>query len=965
MSGTVYDDRGDPVQSAVIELAAGTLQTQTDADGRFLLEVPSGSYQLMVKSGGFTLCEACFAVGGGDARDLGYLYPGRDSGCGGPRFCLGDLDCDGIGDADELAGWEVELVAGDGSTSVRTCRSDPALLDTDGDGLSDADELAARTDPSRRDTDGDALPDFGELFAYKSNPCRVDSDGDARGPAGDQVSDPNLWDGYELRYLWTSPTLADTDGDGLTDWEETHSGGINPLVADLPRLALDLHGDPSIILNVTDLDTNETTSISSTLEKETENYKKTDTESTKMSIDNTVKIHQELSAGTGNWPPSYEAKITADTEFKHGYATESVSSWTDESVSESQEKFDEKVTSITNINYDDGMLWTGMKIANDSDLSFRIRDLRVTAYRMRPDGSFTVIGNLTLGTLGPDNTWLSYEGDDGEFVLGPSAEYTDLVGADHLPAQVMRDLISNPTALLFEIGSYSLYKLDELGNATVSFAVLGETVVQRTGLIVIDYDDGRIERHMVATNVYRYPDGSGRGLSLGEALREVIGIDHETAPQAATEGPGRQVLTRVGSVEAYIDEDDPAIRGFWIVGGTSTQFDEPLVADFDDIVLRSGERISLTFVQDSDGDGIFDREEYLLDTSPADRDSDGDGMGDYDESKVGWEVAVQGETPYQVHPDPRFPDVDQDYLIDSSEAVLGTNPYEKDTDKDGMVDGFDTLPLDPPCLDGASLGLAAWFDGTTRPGLIAADVWTDDGTTSDGILSGEGIALVFGDEPVFRLNPGLTTDSITVPGGAVGPLHEYSVSTWLYWTGMGVNETWGTLLTKGPRQSATYALSISETGQIRSTINRRVKDKCWTGSCDGCCADGGFNERTELTTAAVIPLDTWVHVTATFGADWMRIYVDGAITAGDGDGGRSERRLDYRYTSGIFGQNSHTVYTENLIANAHDLRIGADQGPSPDGPFRGFLDEVQYFHRALTADEAGQLSRLGACFPTQ
>jgi integration host factor subunit beta len=87
--------------------------------------------------------------------------------------------------------------------------------------------------------------------------------------------------------------------------------------------------------------------------------------------------------------------------------------------------------------------------------------------------------------------------------------------------------------------------------------------VQRTGLIVVDQGNGTVERHMVATNVFRYPDGSARGIRLGEALA-LLGIPHTTELDATGT---RAVLTRVGATATWVDEAVPAKRGFWIVGG--------------------------------------------------------------------------------------------------------------------------------------------------------------------------------------------------------------------------------------------------------------------------------------------------------------------------------------------------------------------------------------------------------------
>jgi hypothetical protein len=963
--GCVLDDRGQAVAGASVTLVGSALQVQANENGRFVFEVGRGAHQVDVHFGQVKLCTACFTVDGGEAFDLGDLYPGRASGCDQPTGCPGDQDCDGLSDADETTGWDVMLIMGDGSVAMRAVQSDPLRVDTDADGLTDAEEMAARTDPSRRDTDGDGLPDFAELRAYKCNPWVVDSDGDSCGPDGNAVTDPNLWDGNELLLSKTSPALADTDGDGITDWEEVHSGGTHPLAADLPRMSLDLYGDPTLVLNVTDVTTHQQTSISSLLEKESEGHQRTDTESTRMSIENTVSIHSELEAGTGTWPPSFEAKVTTDTEFKHGYTTESLSSWTEESVRESQQNYETTTQGITNISYDDGLLWTAIKIVNDSDLAFRVGDLRIVAQRMKPGGSFEAVGTLRLGLLGANNTWEPFEGAAGEFLLGPSVEYIGLVGADQLPAQTMRALVSNPTALLFEIGSYSLFRLDPFGVPTINFATIGESVIQRTGLLVIDRGNGAVERHMVATNVYRYPDGTGRGIRLGDAL-DLLGIPYETAPHAVE--TSRRVLCKLGSVEAFLDEQDPHICGFWIVGGNGAVFDERITQDFADLVLHSGERINLTFVRDADGDSIFDGEEYLLGTNPRELDSDHDGLSDYEESKIGWEVAPQGIRPYAVNSDPRFADLDEDFLLDGAERTLGTDPYRKDTDGDGYEDGFDPNPLVPPCMDARQLLLSAWWNGAAT-GSTATDVWTLDEVQNNGQMYQQNvagsIAEALGLDTVFVFNQDGDRIVVADPPASsptrtgLSPVHEFSVAMRVRWAGPPPAVppgTWGTVLTKGPRTRGTFAISIKDTGQVRVSVFRRVWDHRWGwlfGWVDGLAEDYRRDERTELASTNPLPLNEWALVTATFGHDYMTLYVDGVQVA--------QVSVNVWSQSATIRTNSTTEY---LNGNADPLRIGADQaetGQTLEGRFNGYLDNVQYFHRALTASEVGQLFTLGAC----
>lgn len=975
VSGRVLDDVGEPVVGALVVISSDPVSVTTDASGRFLVLMEAGSHHMQVSANGLQLCEACFSLEKRQAFDLGDLYPGRSSGCGGPTFCAGDMDCDGISDLDELQGWEVRVVLGDGVTvETRNCVSDPTRKDTDGDGLSDLEELAARTDPGRRDTDGDLLPDFGELNAYKSNPCKMDSDDDSRGPDGTAISDPNLWDGFELRYLRTSPTLADTDGDGLSDWEEVHSGGTDPRIADLPAMDLEIHGDPALVLDITA--TNNETTIESTLEKDAASYEKTDTESTKMSIENTVKVHTELEAGTGTWPPSFNAKITTDTQFKHGYFSESMSSWTESSVQESQQRYESQTEFVTS--WDDGRLAIAVKIANSSDLSFKVKDLRITAYRQGAGGSFSPIGNLVAGdgfltedVPGSDpprtrKVWNAYP--DHEFILGPGAEVTLLVGADSLPTQIMRALVANPTALLLEVGSYSLFQLDDLGvNETVNFAKLGEDVIQRTGLIVIDYGDGNIERHMVATNVFRHPDGSGRGLSLGEALRDVIGLDHDSEVVAGEE---RRVLTRIRTRAYYAAAPDAAVRGFWVVGGNGTLFDQPLAVDFDDIVLRAGERVSLTYVQDRDGDGLFDREEYLLGTQPTEVDTDRDGLDDYVEAKEGWQVAVHGRTPYAVFPDPRFLDLDGDYLSDLSERSLGTDPFLKDSDGDGDSDAFDPDPLVPPCLDGEPLNLEAWWDGTIDPAdpSVALDVGVGriDATLSDPAIAFEGVDI----GRVFRLNGDRNPpwDWVEAPGRVVispaeehtiSPTREYTVAMWLQWFGNASGQGSATLLAKGPFGAATYGVAILGDGTVRHTLRRRYTTKCWYLGSDPLCSDSHGTEQVTQTTPERVAYDDpgqpyWVHVVATCDGEWMRVYADGELAV--------ETPLRASWTGGIFGSYRYERSTDYLIGSSDlPLTVGLDPDGGGQAPFCGFLDDVQYLHRALTADEVRQLYGLGVC----
>ena len=913
-------------------------------------------------------------------------------------------DEDGISDADEQVGWAVRTLSNDGIVACRDVNSDPGEEDTDGDNVADGIEMGYATDPRSPDTDGDNLGDYEEIYVYFSNPLLSDTDEDG------------ISDGTEAQQLFTSPALKDTDGDGMDDAEEVSSGGRNPRLADLPELRLDLYGNPSIILNMTNTESKSTFTVETTLEQDREEQVDTDNTSTKMSIENTVALHTEVEVGTSHWPPSASAKMTTDTEFKHGYFHETSSNWTSQSVNESQAKFEAATEGITEISYDDGMLWVPMKVTNNSALTFKVKDLRVIAYRMLPNGSFSAVGTLTPGaksTIDNQDVWVqdSLCADPADVstcghVLGPGGEIVLVMGADSLPAQEMKALVQNPSALMFEIGSYSLFQLDDWGvQETVNYASLGESVIQRTGILVIDFGDGTVERYMVATNTQRNADGSGKGVTLKEALTKIIGItdyelcesesqqilcrvkdtttfrcDAETLPEQipqdfcppATLAQSSSISATVGISPTQIITTTFIPKGFWMVAGTGSEFEGNNSLKFNDIRLMNGERISLVYLLDSDGDGIFDREEYLLGTDKNNPDSDGDELSDYQETSEGWVVTVQGQAAYRVFSDPRFSDFDQDFLSDLTELHLQTDPYLSDTDQDGLPDSIDPYPTLPPCVDPTYLSLTAWWNADNGAkdamgGEPLANTYSNAKLGAD-IIPQDWKLIVKGfsvpNNKVFRFNLQKDNQYLEVADDATNhtSIHtnqEFTISTWLFWSG-NVNETVpDTILTKGPADSATYSLSILADGKLQFTIFRNVHEKKWYCSfgsnslCDDKAAkDRDYDETVTLTTNNSIPIAQWINVTVSFGGEAMRIYVNGEEIA---------QKSTYKtWWSGWYKKRTTTNY---LIANNDPLLIGVDKVNSPSSPYRGLMDDIQFFIRMLQPDEIYQLYNLGVCTP--
>lgn len=77
--------------------------------------------------------------------------------------------------------------------------------------------------------------------------------------------------------------------------------------------------------------------------------------------------------------------------------------------------------------------------------------------------------------------------------------------------------------------------------------------------------------------------------------------------------------------------------------------------------------------EDFDGDKLNNLEEFENGTDPWEADSDEDGLSDYEEVK-------------KYHTDPVKEDTDEDTLLDGEEVLIGFNPLKKDSNDNGILD---------------------------------------------------------------------------------------------------------------------------------------------------------------------------------------------------------------------------------------------------------------------------------------
>lgn len=94
------------------------------------------------------------------------------------------------------------------------------LVDLSDDGLIAAEDIYHGTDPFKQDTNGDGLTDYEEIKVYGTDPLKKDTSGNG------------LTDYEEVNIYGTDPTKIDTDGDGLSDYAEIEVYETSPTKSD-------------------------------------------------------------------------------------------------------------------------------------------------------------------------------------------------------------------------------------------------------------------------------------------------------------------------------------------------------------------------------------------------------------------------------------------------------------------------------------------------------------------------------------------------------------------------------------------------------------------------------------------------------------------------------------------------------------------------------------------------------------
>ena len=553
-----------------------------------------------------------------------------------------------------------------------------ALLDADDDGLTDAEEALFGTSPYLKDTDGDSYSDFDEIVEFGFNP-----------------------DNNNFRF--------------------------NPLIADVPKLAIEITSVPQVELNYTNSSSEAVTITNEHTEESAREVTISDTSGNSYAIEDSISVGVglEVKAGgtdsgvTGSLNVEVSQKVTSESSFSH---TEAQRLENRQALSRSQAV--EEMSGITQLG---GALELNLKIRNDGDIAFRLDNLILGAVKMSPlhNGQLEPIANLNI-----DTSYLQFP----QTTLAPKQSTGNIIfNNDNLNLGEAKSLLRDASGLIVDVALSEVVAQDG-----VAFAFNRTEINVKTATVIIDFG-GYLptENYLVATNV----NAQTKRVSVQNIMTDILRAPYSTSDTGELDML-RGVVENAGT-QAYWSTVIITDNGLTL---EAEKYDGLQPYDFNGLSLKSGDVLHLTFVEDADGDGLGIRREFLIGTDPGLPDTDGDSLDDGVEVD-GFELTVDsgdgnGPVVTTVRSDPTVPDTDGDGLSDFAEftAFIPSDPRKADTDGDRMLDSYDRQPTIFQPLDLGPLTVTKYLDNTvaSNPPNIKF-VWTNHPIS---LTSGEDLTLL-------------------------------------------------------------------------------------------------------------------------------------------------------------------------------------------------------------------------------
>ena len=473
----------------------------------------------------------------------------------------------------------------------------------------------------------------------------------------------------------TSAYIKDTDGDGWTDYEEVErfvpaENKFNPAIADLPRIQLVLKSEPLVKMEYE-------TSSGKSVEYSTstsESYEETHTSSNSFShsfgTEHGWSVELGFEFGTTGAEPHYLGHINVGA---HGtYTTEDSYEWgTEESYTNARSVESAKsISSSEDLTKIGGSMTYSVAFKNTGPMAYSVDTMELSAYKIdRNDPQ--LIGSISQSSNSSFSEFQS-------FILNPGQESGIFsFRNDSLYVSDVMSLLGNSSGIICAVAGYSI------SMEGVDFTQSGTDVPVKTAKIFIDYGpgvDNVSEQYSVATKT----NINTSATTLFELYNPVllkdifasINIPYDLGDASSDEDDEEENPdigdTNNGLISVRDVAMDPEFQKYWYVSHIYKENNTDMIAvyaahkcnyDFDKIEIKTGDTVQLIYSIDGDDDGIPLRIEKMLGTSDELLDSDGDTLSDWDE----------------LHPDP--------------ETNPKTNPANKDTDGDGLLDNEDSDPL--------------------------------------------------------------------------------------------------------------------------------------------------------------------------------------------------------------------------------------------------------------------------------
>ncbi|PVZ72137.1 binary toxin-like calcium binding domain-containing protein [Pelagibaculum spongiae] len=552
--------------------------------------------------------------------------------------------------------------------------------DSDKDGLTDEDERNVYfTDPDLKDTDKDGLSDGAEVLSYK-----------------------------------TSPVMPDTDGDSLNDWyeivnlgfdSELNNYNFNPLIADVPILAIDLVSAPDI--DLIQEDSVGKTSIVTTERSATE------TRGTEVSNSDTSSTAVEESSSEG-WELGGQGGVSDGkllAVISGGYSKSKSTTTTEEtsytwSTAESQENSQtlsraNSYENSRNLTTQGGELSIAARITNRGNMPFTVKNIFLSARQLDRQGSIaTTFGNLSFDT---DNNRFP------EFSLSRGLSSGVMEFNTALPLADANSLLINSEQLAIDVSTVEL--VDSEGKA---FAFNEVDLFNKNATVEIDYGGRKsLQKYRVA--VVANPGNLTLPLKevLADILKTPVQVDADRVISINGVGDNQKVCPGMFSTSAADCSQQMVHSNYWVAlhsrevrGQVATtiydnnaleisQLPEQIVfksldrQNFNDIRLQAGDLLKLIYIEDKDQDGVGIRQELAFGSNPLSVDSDNDGLTDKDEIE-GWDIQIFKDHDGECDDTPVIEGLPAPICVPEPKKFenrqVYSSPIKADTDEDGVTD---------------------------------------------------------------------------------------------------------------------------------------------------------------------------------------------------------------------------------------------------------------------------------------